>query len=487
MKRGIIITTALIIVLIVSIFLWQSHRNQMRYDMENHIESFYEYFGQAEVQDALDEAIEAQQLAERLRDSNTQDIINAYIFLSEEVLRGNEFFNNQHFEDALNTYENALAHIEDSAEYFDDLDFDFIFGLVTTTERHIIFNDFIERADSIVEQYPRDAMRLYQAALTIANSLSFEEGQELATAGIEHAEHLIILARLAEAAALDSQGDIQFLSGNYHEAIELLQSALEIYYELGMDLSVIAIQARIALAEQRIEELYRLAEEERRRLEEEERLRQEEEAALQDDLDDEAQEAISNYEHNRGIAFDLQTLIDHQNQPPASLIRMGTREGLNEGWYNGCGWVAAYNALIILGNPMHPAEIVHHFETTGGTVWDGVFGTFPHAIEGLFVELGYNVNHTLFPQVTLNLDNAIRNSRVAILAYMHTSAAHYIVIEYRPEDGLFIVYNDGFARRRSTALGLEDRSSPGAAIDSVISLIRETPDMLFSFSLITIN
>jgi len=487
MKKGILITIVLVVVLIVSIFLWQGHFNRLRSEMESHIEAFYEYFEQAEVQYALNEALEAQHQASRLRDEDAQRIINKYIHLSEEVIRANEFFISGHFDNALIAYQYVLTYIDNYAEYFDNLDYDFIFDLITITERHILFNNFIERADSMVEESPRDAMHLYQAALTVATSLSFEEGQELATIGIDHAENLIFIARLAEAAELESQGTMYFLRGNYDESLVLLQGALEIYYELGEILRIAAVQSRIELAEQQLEEQYRFAAEEQQRLEEKERLRQEAEAALQDSLDHEAQEAISNYEHNRGIDFDLQTLIDHQHRPPASLVRMGTREGLNEGWYNGCGWVAAYNALIILGNPMHPAEIVHHFETTGGTVWDGVFGTFPHAIEGLFVELGYNVNHTLFPQVTLNLDDAIRNSRVAILAYMHTSAAHYIVIEYRPEDGLFIVYNDGFARRRSASLGLEDISNPGAATDSVTALIRETPDMLFSFSLITIN
>jgi len=488
MKKGIIITVAIIIaVLTVSFFLWRSHINQLRSDMESHIEAFYEHFEQAEVQEALNEAFEAELLAERLRDDDSLDAIATYIRLSEEVIRGNTLFDDDQFNDAVNTYLQALIY----ASELDHLEYDFIYDMIAIANMHIQFNETIESADSLIAaESLHEAKRLYEEALLIATALSFEDGIELATAGIEHAEELIFIARRAEAVEFELQGDIYFFSSNYNEAMIYLQRALDIFYELSMYPRASAVRSRIELAEQLLEEqLQRETEyEEQRRLEaEEERRRQEAEAAVPDYPDEMIQELLSNYEHNRSIEFDLITLIDNQHQPPASLIRMGSREGLNEGWYNGCGWIAAYNALIILGNPMHPAEIVYHFETGGGTVWDGVFGTYPHAIERLFVGQGYNVNHRLFPQVNFNLDNAIRNSRVAILAYMHTSAAHYIVIEYRPEDGTFIVYNDSFARRRSRSLGWENRSNPGATIDSVNALIRETPEILFTFSLITIN
>jgi len=160
---------------------------------------------------------------------------------------------------------------------------------------------------------------------------------------------------------------------------------------------------------------------------------------------------------------------------------------MNEGWYNGCGWVAAYNALILLGNPKHPADIVRFFEESGGTVLGGVFGTYPNTIESYFRSLGYSVDHTLFPQLTMNIDDAIKASRVSILAYAHTNAAHYAAIEYNEDIDKFIVYNDSFARTRSANLGLENTTSTGAAIDSISALINNTRDILFSFSLIIVS
>jgi tRNA nucleotidyltransferase (CCA-adding enzyme) len=88
--------------------------------------------------------------------------------------------------------------------------------------------------------------------------------------------------------------------------------------------------------------------------------------------------------------------------------------------------------------------------------------------------------------MTKSIDDAIKTSRVSILAYMHTSAAHYIAIEYNEEIDMFIVYNDSFAQTRSTTLGLTN-TNPGAAIDSVSALITNTRSILFTLSLIVVS
>ena len=101
--------------------------------------------------------------------------------------------------------------------------------------------------------------------------------------------------------------------------------------------------------------------------------------------------------------------------------------------------------------------------------------------------MGFTVAHTLFPQLSKNIDDEIKKSRVSILAYAHSNAAHYITIEYREDIDLFIIYNDSFARNRSTNLGLQDKVRSGAAVDSVASFINNSSNILFSFSLITIS
>jgi hypothetical protein len=314
------------------------------------------------------------------------------------------------------------------------------------------------------------ALALYEQARTAASALSFAGGMDIAAAGIEEMQERIAVAKRSEAMELLFLGNQLFLDGQYSEALVCFSSALELYQELDDQQGIATASARIRFAERRLEE-----------------------ESLQWVQSDDAQndpasqgEYDANYEHNLSINFDLRTLIDNQARRPANQIRMGSTDGRNEGWYNGCGWVATYNALILLDEPQHPAEIVRYFEMSGGTVLGGVFGTFPNTIEAYLQHMGYSVNHALFPQLTLNIDDTIKEARVGILAYAHTGAAHFITIEYREDLGRFVVYNDRFARTRSTYLGLDDITNSGSAIDSVAALINNTPEILFSFSLITV-
>jgi len=494
MKKGPVIIIMLIVVIAISagaFLLWRSHIGQLRDNMETHMSAFRESFEQFEIELALTESMEAKLLAERLRDDDALSEIDIQIRLAEEIILGNALYDEGRYEDARNVYLHSLGYA-----YNLDLDSGFILDLITTMFKYIFFYEQIEYADNLIAAEAFEAaINIYEEALLVAAALSFEDGKSRAAAGIDHANNLIIAAKRAQAANYTTQGTLSFLDSNYTESIEFFQSAIEIYREIGDTGQISSLNLKIDSAERQIaEQLRREAREEeqrRREAEEEDQRRQELLDAQEADAAlgytyDEPEETNLNYIHNRNISFDLHTLIDNQGQPPASQVRMGNRPGLNEGWYNGCGWIAAYNALIILGNPMHPAEIVNHIEAGGGTVLDGMFGTFPHAIERLFAELEYEVNHTVFTQ-RLNLDDAIRDSRVSILAYTHTRAAHFIAIEYRPEDGRFIVYNDSFAGRRAADLGLTNAPYPGAVIDSVNSLIRETSDILFSFSLITIS
>lgn len=511
-KRIIIVAiVTLIIIASVTVFLWHVHLRQLRNDMDTHFEHSISYIESGRNQRALLEATEAERLATRLQDNDSLHIITAHIRLIEEVIRGQEFFESERYQSARNAYLWAL----DYAAIVYNLNPSFIYALIEIADEYIHFFELIDNAKSLLAQSDYlAAQSLFENALTIAQTLSFADGIDLSENGIVETQERMIRAKIAEAEALVLQGDTNFSSGNYTESIVYYQAALEIFYELEHTDGIIDAHSKIGVAERRIEELERAAQaaaEAAARAEAaaavaaelaaaEEAARNANNAAHEvDNLQnnqtadigvtsgsDPQIEIDMNYEHNRSINFDLVTLIDNQNQSPANQVRLGAAEGLNEGWRNGCGWISAYNALILLENPRHPAEIVRHIESGGGAVFSGVFGTFPHAIERLFLDLGYNVNHTLFPGRSVNIDNAIRSSRVSILAYTHTRAAHFITIEYRESDGKFIVYNDSFARRRALALGLENHTDIGATVDSISALIRETPDMLFSFSLITI-
>jgi len=479
--------------------------------MEANFSDTIHYIERGNFSRALDHAVEAQNLAVRLRDNDSAEEIGAHIRLIREVISGDELLKEGSYQAAIGIYTSALEY----AGKVNDLGLGYIESGIATAEGYIRYYELIARADRLAEAGSYEgALSLYEEAGSVASGLPFDDGRKLAESGARDMEEQIaIAAQIAMALAADefmSQADQHLRNNEFADAFIYYTSALELFIELEDSYNVSYTIEKIDLTEK-----------------------------FQADAEMEAQQppepggglqggpppaggdgtggggiggdgrgglgvggggagqgttggeetdmTESRYEHNRGIDFDMKTPIDSQNREPASLIRMGSVDGRNEGWYNGCGWVSAYNALVLLGSPRHPADIVEYFETSGGTVLGGVFGTYPNAIERFFVDCGYSVNHVVFPGRRLNIDNAIKGARVAVLAYTHTSAAHYAAIEYRESDGKFIVYNDGFARTRSAALGLQNAPGAGAVIDSVAAFIRETPEILFSFSLIMVS
>jgi len=469
---GVILLTA-----IIGAFLLVNHINDLRNDMTNHLEAAIFCIEQGQYIEAQTEASEAFTLAKKLRDDEAADKSERIVDLTINVLHGNELFSIGEYNAALNAYLQALY----IAKSIENLDIQLIEKIIDETEMYIVFFDLIEDAEKIagVSEYEA-AILVFEAAKKVAISINFADGVIIVDSGIEEMQRLIIQAKREEAAGLFDQAEQYLNNGQYASARIYFTGALQIFLELNDTLDIIVTQEILDYITQKMEE---------------ERLHSppsdagnlpDDTGYSQEDAGNQS-EALSNFDHNSSIDFDFQSLIDNQNQRPANLIRMGTTEGMNEGWYNGCGWIATYNALILLGNPKHPAEIVRYFEESGGTVFDGVFGTYPNTIESYLRSLGYSVSHTLLPQLTMDIDDAIKSSRVSILAYTHTRAAHYIAIEYNEDLDKFIIYNDSFARTRSATLGFDSITSIGAAIDSVSALINNTRSILFSFSLIVVS
>jgi len=478
-KPVIIICVGIMLATTAGIFLWIDHINKQRAEMESNLEAAVTHMEQGAYDTAQTEAKAALSLAQKLRDDDAADKSETIINLTAIILFGNEFYDAENYNAAIEEYMYAL----DIAKNIESLHTGLLEQKITTTEMYIEFFSLVESAEIYARKSEYDAaISIYEKAKTVASSLIFTEGITITESGIEEMHRLIIRAKRIEAAELLTRGDEFFDDNEYMQAIGSYYSALEIYLELDDHLYIILIMERLELSEQKLAEASI-----------EEQPSQDDtpgdpQGESGDDEDEEEEvEVMSNYQHNLGIDFDLNTLIDHQNRRPANQIKMGSTEGMNEGWYNGCGWVATYNALNILGDPKHPAEIVRYFEENRGTVFGGLFGTYPNAIEGYLKSLGYSVDHTIFPQITLNIDNEIKASRVSILAYAHTSAAHYVTIVYNEEIDKFIVYNDSFARARSAELDLTHTTNVGAAIDSVTALIKNTRSILFSFSLIVVS
>ncbi|MDR0307056.1 MAG: hypothetical protein LBI42_09510 [Chitinispirillales bacterium] len=160
-----------------------------------------------------------------------------------------------------------------------------------------------------------------------------------------------------------------------------------------------------------------------------------------------------NYKDNSNYKFSGH--IYGQRNGDAANIKMG----LGTGDYNGCGWIATYNALVSMGNPQHPADIVSYLDATGGVNILGAFGTNPEAIDQYLKGLGYDTKHTYRPS---NLDDAIRNSAnsIGILAYAFPWGAHYVMIEHNNVNGTFSVYNE---------YSIDSQERPYPSIDTWLS------------------
>jgi tetratricopeptide (TPR) repeat protein len=472
-------------------YLW--HLQRLRNDMETHLAQAIEYVESGQNESAFSEANEAYELALRLDDDHYVALVGDLIAVIEYMMDGLEYFELGNF----NAAHNEFILAQNFAGNIEDLDSSFIGEIIELNDQFIYFEEMVVFGETLLEYGDYgNALLIFENAGSLAHSLDFDEGVTVTEELIEETEQRIIEAKRIIALEYEGRGEFYYENELFQYALKSYQSALDIFREIGDSESIMRMFAAISKTVQShlayIEEQLRLENEllEAERLEAE-RLEAELAEAMLAEMEQAEQQsqvgANANYVHNRSIYFDLETPIDNQRLPPATLIQMGSRPGMNEGWYNGCGWIAAYNALIALGAPVHPAEIVYHFETNRGTVLDGVLGTFPHAIERFLRDSGFQVNHTLFPRGSLDIDEAVRSSRVAILAYTHTGAAHFITIVYEPNESVFLVFNDSLARRRSAALRLNEITEVGAAIDSVNAFLRETPEILFSFSLITVE
>ena len=138
---------------------------------------------------------------------------------------------------------------------------------------------------------------------------------------------------------------------------------------------------------------------------------------------------FANKRRNRAAKID--DFLVSQREAPARALRYGFfRSG-----YNGCGWIAAYNACRILGEDVPPAEIISDFERYGAILF-GLFGTSPAAMTHFFRKRGYQAVSTGKRE---RFDALAKASDVSVLWYWHRKGAHFIAL--RPGEDGFLGYN----------------------------------------------
>lgn len=138
---------------------------------------------------------------------------------------------------------------------------------------------------------------------------------------------------------------------------------------------------------------------------------------------------------------------DETGQPDYIYDQRNTRHirfGRCRSDYDGCGWIAVYNALLALGEQADPAEILSALERGGLFLW-GYLGTNPFSVRRYFKKRGFLCSFSLFSGRFF--ERLMRPGAVGIALYFHRRGGHFIALRPLPNDRVQ-VYNDQYANRR---------------------------------------
>lgn len=131
----------------------------------------------------------------------------------------------------------------------------------------------------------------------------------------------------------------------------------------------------------------------------------------------------------------MNELIYNQNQIPKQQWRYGLRSSA----VTGCGWIATYNALRLMGYHPKPEKLICWYERNVPLI-NGNLGTFVLSPVMFFKKNGFRVTVTAKRK---EFDATVKDSDVCILFYYwykkHKIGAHYVAVRF--EDGEFIGYN----------------------------------------------
>ena len=131
----------------------------------------------------------------------------------------------------------------------------------------------------------------------------------------------------------------------------------------------------------------------------------------------------------------MDDLIYCQKAIPKDQWRYGFRSSAA----TGCGWIATYNALRLMGMEAQPEQLIRYFERQVPLL-QGNAGTLALAPYWYFRSRGFRTEHTA---CTSRFDELAKGSEVCVLFYYWRSkwrfGAHFVAVQYR--DGKFFGYN----------------------------------------------
>ena len=131
----------------------------------------------------------------------------------------------------------------------------------------------------------------------------------------------------------------------------------------------------------------------------------------------------------------MEDMIYNQRKIPKEQWRYGFRSSAAVG----CGWIATYNALRLMGYKAKPEELIRYYERQLPLV-HGNAGTSFWGPAVFFKQKGFPVEMTAKRE---RFDEVVRNSDVCILFYHWRHklklGAHFVAVEYK--ENRFAGYN----------------------------------------------
>ena len=131
----------------------------------------------------------------------------------------------------------------------------------------------------------------------------------------------------------------------------------------------------------------------------------------------------------------MDDLIYNQNDIPKEQWRYGFRTSAA----TGCGWIATYNALRLMGYRANPESLIYFYEWQVPFV-HGNLGTLALGPAQFFKQHGFQVKTC---SRTEEFDDLAKDADVCLLFYYWRRGvkfgAHFVALQYK--DGQFIGYN----------------------------------------------
>ena len=144
---------------------------------------------------------------------------------------------------------------------------------------------------------------------------------------------------------------------------------------------------------------------------------------------------------------DRQIIYNQKDIPPKQW-----RYGFRSSAATGCGWIAAYNALRLMGYYIQPEKLIRSYERHLPLL-NGPFGTFILEPAWFFKKRGFSVK--ISPKQR-NFDRLAMKADVCILFYYwrrrFRMGAHFVTVQYK--DGRFLGYNTFTNSRAADNYGL---------------------------------